>query len=246
MTKSRYLIIFLLLLCSSSLFAQSSPPNWGGGADQNDFSFGFSFSYVNQYYKIVKKPTWQDPYFDPGVQKYITPPLNSISSPSQPGFAIGFLTRYRITDNLEVRFSPTLVFADRELYYAYNDGSSQTKTVSPTTIDFPLSLKLKSERVGNMRAYILGGVKYSAALGGGGGIDNNTTDPIDKLVKNSRGYGSYEAGLGCDIYFEFFKLSPEIKLSNSLGNILIPGNEPYSTPISKLSLHSVVFSLIFE
>jgi hypothetical protein len=246
MTKSRYLIILLLLLCSSSLFAQSSPPNWGGGADQNDFSFGFSFSYVSDYFKIVKKPDWRNPYYDPGVGKNITDSLRSINSPHQPGFAIGFLARYRITDNLEIRTNPTLIFADRELFYTYNDGTTQTKSVSPSTLDFPLSLKLKSERVGNVRAYILGGIKYSAALGGGGGIDNNQTDPIEKLVKNSKGYGSYEAGLGCDIYFEFFKLSPEIKLSNSLGNILIPGSEPYSTPISKLSLHSVVFSLIFE
>ena len=72
------------------------------------------------------------------------------------------------------------------------------------------------------------------------------TDPLQQLVRNKNGFGSYEVGLGCDIYFEYFKLSPEIKISNSFGNLLIPEDNPYATPINKLSLHTVTFSLIFE
>jgi len=66
------------------------------------------------------------------------------------------------------------------------------------------------------------------------------------VPKNAPGFGSYEVGLGFDIYFEFFKLSPEIKLSNSIGNVLVNGDNPYSTPINKLTLHTISFSLIFE
>lgn len=56
MIKTRYLLVLICLFCSEAVFAQSSPPAWGGGADQEDFSFGFSFQYVNSYYKIDKKP----------------------------------------------------------------------------------------------------------------------------------------------------------------------------------------------
>ena len=246
MSKTGYLIIILLVFCSNCLMAQQ-PPNWGGGADQTDLSFGFSFSYIADNYKIVKKPNWQARYFDPGVNGYITDYLTGISSPRTQGFAIGFITRYRITEHLEVRVNPALVFADRSLSYTYATPSEDViKQVQATTVDFPLSLKLKSDRVGNFRAYVLGGVKYSQAIGKGGNANDADTNPLDKLVKNSKGFASYDAGLGCDIYFEFFKLSPEIKLSNSLGNILVPENQPFSSPISKLSLHSIMFSLIFE
>lgn len=51
-----YLAIVALLLCSNLLLAQGNPPAWGGGADQHDLSFGFSFAYVDSYYKILKKP----------------------------------------------------------------------------------------------------------------------------------------------------------------------------------------------
>ena len=139
-----------------------------------------------------------------------------------------------------------MVFADRQLCYAYRTSSQDvTKQVQTTTVDFPIALKLKSDRIGNYRAYIIGGFKYSTAIGSKRTTDANAA-PLDKLVKNMGSYGSYEAGIGFDIYFEFFKLSPEIKLSNSIGNVLYPETHPFSSPISKLSLHTIMFSLNFE
>ena len=250
MIKKRYLTLIILRFCSNLLFAQDpqppSPFAWGGGADQQDLSFGFSFSYVNTYFKIQKNPNWRSPFLDKeNGNAPVTSDLNSLSSPNSPGFAVGFLTRYRITEHLEARITPSLVFADRELSYVYaNPNDDVTKSVNATTVDFPLLLKLKSDRLGNFRAYLIGGVKYSYAIG----ANKSDADAalLDKTVKNVSGYSSYEAGVGCDIYFEYFKLSPEIKLSNSIGNVLVSENQPFSAPISKLSLHTVMFSLIFE
>jgi hypothetical protein len=234
------------MCCSNALFAQQLIPAWGGGADQVDLSFGFSFSYVSSDFKIVKKPDWRKPFFDADNNSYVTDSLNSISSKSLPGFAVGFITRYRITDHLEVRVTPSLVFSDRSVSYKYKTASQDVdKTVQTTTVDFPLSLKLKSDRIGNMRAYLLGGMKFSSAIGSKKDSDVNS-GPLDKLLKNSKSYSSYEAGLGFDIYFEYFKLSPEIKVTNSLGNLLVQENHPFSSPISKLSLHTIMFSLYFE
>jgi len=245
MSKNYYLTIILLLFCSNLLLAQSAPA-WGGGADQTDLSFGFSFSYISSYFKIVKQPNWRTPYFDPGVNKNITDSLNSITSKPLPGFGIGFITRYRLTDHLEARITPSLIFSDRALTYTYPTASEDiTKSIQATNIDFPLSIKLKSDRIENFRAYLLGGVKYSIAVGKGNGTAGDL-NPLDQIPKNVAGFGSYDVGIGCDIYFEFFKLSPEIKLSNSFGNVLAPGNDPYTSPISKLSLHTIMFSLIFE
>src|SRR5947209_6044289 len=165
MNKTRYLI-FLLLFCSNSLLrAQDAVPAWGGGADQQDLSFGFTFSYVTSNYKIIKQPNWRAPFFDKLNNRYVTDSLNSIGSNSLPGFAIGFLTRYSFSDHLEVRVTPSLIFADRGISYAYATPSQDvTKQVQTTTIDFPISFKLMSDRIQNFRAYIMGGVKYSQAI----------------------------------------------------------------------------------
>jgi len=243
MIKTKYLLVVIMLLFGKIAFAQV--PAWGGNADLQDYSFGFSFQYVNSYFKVDKRPDWRKPYFDPGVNKNITDSVNSISSPGSPGFAVGFLARYNLTDFLEIRTTPSLVFADRTLRYTYATPSQDVdKAVQSTSLDFPVSFKLKSERLENFRAYMLAGVKYSMAIG----AKKNTADvdPLDAIVRNKNGFGSYEVGLGCDIYFEYFKLSPEIKISNSFGNVLLPEDHPFATPISKLSLHTVTFSLIFE
>jgi opacity protein-like surface antigen len=244
MKKLRYLIFFFALLGSSSLRAQIVPA-WGGGADLTDLSFGFSFQYVASDYKIVKNPNWRAPFLDPQTGKYVSDSLTSISSKASAGFAIGFITRYRVTDHLEIRTTPSLTFADRSVSYAYKTASQNTsKQIQSTLVEFPLSLKLKSDRIGNFRAYVLGGVKYSQAIGRQPNDANEA--PADKQLKNIQGYGSYEAGLGCDIYFEFFKLSPEIKIGNSFGNVMVKENQPYANPISKLFLHTIMFSLYFE
>jgi hypothetical protein len=243
MNKTRYLLLILMLFFGKSLFAQA--PAWGGGADQADYSFGFTFQSVNSYFKIDKKPNWRNPYYDPGVGHNVTDSVSSISSPSSPGFAIGFLARYDLTDFLEIRTSPSLVFADRTLSYTYATPSQNVvKPVQATSIDFPVALKLKSERIQDFRAYMIAGIKFSDAIGAKKNPPD--IDPLDAIIRNKNGFGSYEVGLGCDIYFEYFKLSPEIKVSNSFGNLLIPEANPYAEPISKLSLHTVTFSLIFE
>lgn len=243
MIKNWYLAILVLFVCSNAALAQA--PAWGGGADQTDLAFGFTFSYISSYFKIVKQPNWRAPYYDPGVGHNITDSVNSITSPANPGFAIGFLCRYRLEEHIEVRSAPSLIFADRELYYTYATPSEDVeKSTQTTTVDLPLEIKIKSDRIRDFRMYVMGGIKYSLAVGRGN--EQATLDPLQMTVKNSGGFGSYEAGLGCDIYFEYFKLSPEIKISNSLGNILIPQQQPYSTPLSKLGLHTLMFSLIFE
>ncbi len=243
MNKIRYLIIVFSFFICKTTFAQA--PAWASGADQADFSWGFTFQYVGSYFKIDKKPNWRKPFFDSGIGRTITDSLRSIGSKSSPGFAVGFLARYRISEHLEVRTTPALVFADRTLNYTYPDASQNVdKPVQATSLEFPVSVKLKSDRIQDFRAYVLAGLKYTQAVG----AKRNKPDiaPLQAIVTNKSGFGSYEVGLGCEIYFEYFKLSPEIKLSNSLGNILNPENNPYSSPINKLSLHTVTVSLIFE
>jgi hypothetical protein len=245
MTKNRFLFITLLVLCGNTLLAQV--PAWGGGADQQDFSFGFTFQYLSPGYKIVKKPDWRSPYFDPEANKNITDSLSSIYSKRSQGFAVGFISRYSLSDHIEVRSTPSLVFSDRSLSYTYNTPTQNVdKQIQSTMVDVPLLIKLKSDRISNFRLYVVGGIKYSMEIGFKKKNNDANAAPLDKAVKNIKNFASYEAGLGCDIYFEFFKLSPELKLANSFGNVLVAENHPFSKPIDKLFLHNLMFSLYFE
>ncbi|MBE7175989.1 MAG: PorT family protein [Mucilaginibacter polytrichastri] len=228
-------------------FAGAQVPAWGGGNDQHVIDFGFNFQYVSSQYKVLKKADWQEPYLDPENGNLpVSGRLNSISSPASPGFGVGFVSRLKVWDNLDLRFTPSLLFVDRNLVYTFDQTPAEDKmmTVQSTAMDIPLSLKLKTDRLTNVRAYLIGGVKYTGEIGRRKPDDNEA--PLDRLVKNKRGFFSYETGIGFDIYFEYFKMSPEIRVSRSFGNVLEAENHPYSRPVDKLFLHNVIFSLLFE
>lgn len=244
MKRAGYILILLLIICTTRVHAQYVP-SWGGGSDLQDFSFGFTFQYVNTDFKIIKDPHWQDPYPDAELHRNITTPLTKLSSYSMPGFAIGFITRYSFNEHVELRSTPLLSFTDKMIKYEYQDITQNTeKQVQNTAVDIPLSFKLKSDRIADFRLYLTGGVKYSFNIN----KKPNQTDvgPLDRKLQIVRNYASYEAGIGCDIYFEYFKLSPELKLANSFGDVLQHEQHPYAIPLSKLFLHTIMFSLNFE
>ncbi|NQX42818.1 Outer membrane protein beta-barrel domain-containing protein [Pedobacter steynii] len=252
--KMKLLLSLMCLLSVATVKAQ----NWGGGIDDNNLHFGFTFQYVSSEYKILKKVDWKDV----DVQRWelrsdVPGGFSSISSKPSAGFGIGFVVNQKIHDNVDVRLTPILVFNDRILNYRFEEppgtGSGQApidvqKKLETTFVDFPLSLKIKSNRRNNFRAYMMGGVKYTADISSKKKSDNNNvTDPLEKFVNNRRNFLSYEAGLGMDLYFEYFKMSPEIKLSYSFDSV--KKNEAphvFSTPIDKLMLRHVTFSLFFE
>ena len=244
MIKTLYVFV-LFLFVTGFARAQSMVPAWGGGADLHDLSFGFLFQYINSDYKIVKNPGWRTPFYDTEIGRNSTDSVSSIGSKALPGFGVGFITRYTFTDHIELRVTPMLVFADRQVQYHYDTPSQDvSKAISTTSVDFPLQVKLKSDRIGNFRMYLIGGVKYSMAINKKPVITNLA--PLDRPLLNARNFASYDVGIGCDIYFEYFKFSPELKLSNSFKDVLTHDYTPFASPISKLFLHTISFSIYFE
>lgn len=245
----------ITLFVSFFLFSVSfaAAQNWGGGIDDERLNFGFSFQYIVSEYKLTKTKNWRAPYFDVDQNAYVTDSLKSLSSPTSAGFGIGFLVKYRLTSYIDARFTPTLVFNDRLLNYEYVDNRVNNPTVAlaqrkvqATMIDLPVGIRLRSDRLGNFRAYMLGGLKYSMDLASGKKTNDDNAAPVDKLVKNKRNFLSYEAGIGFEMYFEHFKMSPEIKVSQSFKDVLLHSGNPYVDPIEKAKLRHFTFSLFFE
>ncbi|HTM98135.1 MAG TPA: outer membrane beta-barrel protein [Pedobacter sp.] len=236
-------LIFIALFFTANLV---SAQNWAGGIDDGRYNWGYSFQYISAEYKIWKNTNWRDPYFDSDGNR-VTDSLTSISSKPTPGFAIGFVANGKITNHLDARFTPTLVFSDRVTNYTYNIGDPIAKKTQATMIDMPVSLKLKSDRLVNFRAYVLGGIKYSLDMASN--KKQNNADVLDeqaKFLRNKRHFLSYEAGAGMDFYFPFFKMSTELKVSHSFKDVLKHENTAFANPIEKAKLRHFTFSLFFE
>jgi hypothetical protein len=55
-----------------------------------------------------------------------------------------------------------------------------------------------------------------------------------------------EIGLGVDIYYEFFKFSPEIRFSRGINNALFKTDNSYSRPIEQLTTNAISLYLQFQ
>jgi hypothetical protein len=160
----------------------------------------------------------------------------------------------RLSKYFNLRFVPTLNFTDRTvLIDSLLPGNStdpkwsasMQTTVNSAIIDLPVYLKYRSIWYGRSRPYLLfgGGMTYDV------GRDN--TQPI--LLKPSDFYVA--VGVGCDLYFSYFRLAPELKFCFGLNNLLTPtsvrstgtfGDPRFTDEISKLTSRVIVLSFNFE
>ena len=173
----------------------------------------------------------------------VTPHDSARVSTLKPGFTVGIISDLRLNRYLNLRFTPTLYFGERKLSYLGNDSVE----ISSIPICFPIYLKYSAERKGNYRPYVICGAGVSFDLATSANSDNPVTlKPLDVYT---------EFGVGCDIYFSFFKLAPELKYSIGFGNILVPGkdrvglsdkNKRFSDALSRLTSKMITLSFNFE
>lgn len=241
------LLIFLLLVVVSA-----KAQHWAGGEDDESWHITYTAQYNVTQFQVFKSPEWQQPFSDANGQ--VTTALNGIYTPHAQGFGIGLGLSKNISDRTEIRLVPSFVLNDRVLTYRYQPGNGAfrmerdeiEKQVRGALIELPLAFKLKSDRRKDFRAYLVAGGKYSINMLTANSKQDNNKIALEKLLRNQNTYFSYEAGLGFDIFFEYFKLSPEIKYGATLGNILKQQNTAFSTPIDQLKLRQVTFSLYIQ
>lgn len=171
------------------------------------------------------------------------------------GFSVGFIADLRLARHLNLRFCPGMHFGERTLTYkSYQDtdisGTNCTNnrpSVLCLPIDIPLYLKWSAEREVNYRPYV--------TLGGGVSFDlGRSKDKV--LLQQTMDY-FLDIGIGCDLYFRWFKLAPEMRYRIGFNNVLTPiadaekedwklpaGDFFYTDALSKLTNQQI--SLIFN
>lgn len=216
---------------------------------KNKVHFGFSLAYNKTDFRIntVKNSEFPDTLID-GV-KY---GMKSIYTKSDPGFALGIISDFRLHDYLRIRFTPNISFASRNLDYTLqNDKRDSTKlfskTVESTFLLFPIELKLQSKRLDNFGAYVIGGggfafdlvsKKKGAKVGG--------TNQLNEAVQLQRNDYFYSAGAGVDFYLMYFKLGLELKVLKGTQNLINPLNNIFSKSVQKVNSQMLIFSITFE
>jgi hypothetical protein len=112
---------------------------------------------------------------------------------------------------LNLRFIPSIHFGDKQFVFREDVGGEEyTTSVRSNYITMPFELKYSSVRLNNYRPYLTGGAYGALDVGRKKG---------ETLLLKSFDYG-LSLGLGCDIYFSFFKLCPELKFFFGLRDVI--------------------------
>lgn len=174
-----------------------------------------------------------------------------VSNPNNNfGFGIGGMHTFRISNRFEARVVfPQLLFVNKSINYhlKYPDGSKEetpvmNQQVESILLGVPVQLKLKSDRIGNFRVYMMGGVKYETDL-----TSKAASRNAENFVKLKKADFGIEAGIGFNFYNKMFILSPEIKISNGISNVHARDeNLKFSNVIDRIQSRQIIFSLIFE
>jgi hypothetical protein len=171
--------------------------------------------------------------------------IMDVESGNNTGINLALLANLRLSNHFDVRAHPLdLTFSEKSFLYKqkYETDTSVTKKVQSITLSFPVNVAFSSDRINNFKVYVFAGGKYDYDLASDKGANQ-----AEELIKLNRSNISAELGLGFHIYFPFFVLSPEIKLSNGLINLHARDpNLKYSNVIDKINSRMVTFSLTVE
>jgi hypothetical protein len=234
-TKTVIGCFLLLVFCMHSVNAQQNRvenkavinlPNF----DAKRVHFGFYLALNYASYRI-KRSDYMAHHPDS---------IKSVSPVGSPGFTLGFIFNLKLNDYLDLRLVPGVAFYERIMSYQFAQTPQNNQTLESTMAEFPLLLKMKSERRGNHRMYFLIGGKYSMASG----LRKRDEKP-DQL--RTLDYDvSIDYGFGFDIYYEYFKFSPEIRFSHGLMQTLVHDPNQYANALSQMHTHTVTISFHFQ
>jgi len=203
--------------------------------DNRRMSYGFLIGIHTTAYQIK--------YSD----EFVTNAFDSVTAvhPSwSPGFSLGAIINYRVGDFFDLRTTPKFAFYEHKLKYMYTNEASREQLVETVMVELPILLKYKSERRGNVRMYMVGGIKPAIEASGKNQISNSNS--LSKGIEVKGSNVSLEAGFGFDLYYPLFKFSPELRFSRGLVNVFDKTDDPFSQPLKRINTNTVTLYLLFQ
>lgn len=210
-------------------WARENNPNY----DNRKISYGFLIGLHTTAYQLK--------YAEEFVNNPIYSDVHAIMPPWSGGFSLGFIVNLRLNEFTDLRLLPKVAFYEHKIEYHYIDETIESQMIETAMVEFPLVLKYKSMRRGNIRMYMIGGIKPSFEASGKADLES-----IQEQINISRGNFSLETGIGFDFYYPLFKFSPELRYSRGIANILGDRDNLYSRALSRVSTHNISIYFLFQ
>lgn len=207
--------------------------------DDERFHFGINLGVNRSHYNILHSNRFLA--FDS---------INVIESINSTGLNLAGLVNLRLSRHFDVRTYPiNLIFTEKVFQYTLKtpditrlEDTLVTKKVQGITLALPVQLKFTSDRIDNLKVFMMVGARVDYDLAANSGKKNTE----DLITLQKLDYAA-EAGIGFHIYFPVFVLTPELKISYGLKNVLTRNDVlKYANTIDKINSRSITFSLTVE
>jgi hypothetical protein len=232
--RNQVVVSVVCLFFVSTSFAQSAKGNYNYLDFQHKpYYFGITIGLNSSDYKTYLSKNY--------IQN---DSISTVESVKGPGFNLGIVSNLKIGEYFDVRFLPTLSFAERNIAYtAVKDYRADYQNkIESVFVELPFSVRFKSAPYYDKRLFVVGGIKYVFDV-----ASDSRGRQINKLVKIAPTDFAVEYGVGVQFFFPYFIFSPEFKISQGLNNILIYQNDLLqSQVIEKVLSRTFTISLHFE
>jgi len=235
----RYKIIFLGLLFLFSSNTELEGQSFGRGNynfldfQQKPYYFGITLAYNASRFRVFHSDDF-----------ILNDSINTAQAVSGPGFNLGIVSNLKVGQYFDFRFLPTLSFAERNIQYSGTAESRRpyTRKVESVFVELPFHVRYKSAPFKDKRVFVVTGVKYSFDV-----ASDSRTRQAEELVRIAPTDFAFEIGAGVQFFFPYFIFSPEFKVSQGLGNVLIFNESlDQSSVIEKIISRTFTVSLHFE
>jgi Outer membrane protein beta-barrel domain len=216
---------------------------WGQAAGRGNYNF-LDFQSRPYYFGITLGYNQSDYRVFRGKGFILNDSVAGVESLRGPGFNLQIVSNLKLGDNFDLRFLPGFSFAERNLLYdpTRKNKPNYPNNVSSVFVELPFHVRYKSAPYNDKRLFVIAGIKYSYDIQA-----KSRTRQIGNSVRVSPTDFQAEFGVGMQMFFPFFIFSPEIKMSQGLGNVLIYRSDlRESTVLEKLISRTFTISLHFE
>lgn len=198
--------------------------------DAKKIRFGYLLGITSSHYTVKQNRSFltQNAYY-------------SITSPTRYHVRMGGLVNFSLNDYFDFRILPTVSIYSRALIINQDEELKQN---DKAWIEVPVMLKYKSERRGNIRMFMFGGLRFGAETNV---INFRGRRPQAALATKNADF-AVEYGMGMEMFREYFKFAPELHFSHGLANLIDPviTNTSPLGRIEKLRSHTVSLIFTFE
>lgn len=233
--SKRTLFLIILILSSVNTFSQYRKLQHRPYADQRLFHLGFTLGMHTQDLILYHSGSMNQN----GEVWFSEIPHYS------PGFTVGMIGDLYLNRFMNLRALPSLYLGEKKIIFKeQQSGEEYSTNLRNNYFLIPIHLKFSADRINNYRPYVL--------FGGYGSLE--MTAAKNKAVLLKPYDAGIDFGIGCDFYLPLFKVSPELKFSFGLIDLLEKDRDDlkdtellkYAHSLSKTTQRMITLSFHFE